>query len=81
MLGRILIQEGKKAHYKKTRNSKLKEKHYINEKTRLAKEIEIVLQHSLKINKRGMGGEVRKKIEKLISVPSFIRHLTVTKPI
>ena len=33
-----------------SRNSKLKEKYYINEKTHLATEKKIVLCHSLKIN-------------------------------
>ena len=35
---------------KKSRNFKLKEKYYINKKTRLATEKNFVLQHSLKIN-------------------------------
>ena len=70
----MLIQEGKKAHYKKTRNSKLKEKHYINEKTHLATEKNSAFHHSLKINKRGgvlirSKGRSREKIKKLISSP------------
>ena len=66
----------------------MKEKDYINEKSHLATEKKIVLQSSLKNQwtggpdkLRGVGlvGESRKKIEKLISVPSpFIRHLRVT---
>ena len=68
----------KKHITKKSRNSKLKEKYYINEKTDLATRKDFVLQHSLKINKRGSPNKLRrdrKKIEKLISVPPFIRHL------
>ena len=38
---------------KNSRNSNLKEKYYINEKTYLATEEFFILQHSLKINKRG----------------------------
>ena len=42
----------------------------------------IAFRHSLKINKRGTDPHklqgVRKKIEKLISVPPFIKHLRVT---
>ena len=56
---------------KRSRNSKLKEEYYINEKTHLAPEKIFVLHHSLKINKRGDPNKfwgVRKKIEKLISV-------------
>ena len=34
----------------------MKEKYYINEKTHLATEKIFVLHHSLKINKRGVGG-------------------------
>ena len=69
-----------------SRNSKLKEKHYINEKIHLAIENIFVLHHSLKINKWGGlvsfggGGRCWEKITKLISVPTpppFIRHLTV----
>ena len=55
---------------KKSRNSKLKEKYYINEKTHLATEKNLVLHHSLKINKqvgpnnpRG-GSEKNRKINK-----------------
>ena len=39
---------------KKSGNSKLKEKCYINEKNHLATEKIFVLHHSLKINKRGV---------------------------
>ena len=78
-----------KAHYKitkKSRNSKLKEKYYINEKTHLATGNDFVLLHCLKINKRrGRGGVlissrgIRKKSteSKVISVPPFIRHIRV----
>ena len=43
----------KKHITKKSRNSKLKEKCYINKTTHLATEKKFVLHHSLKINKRG----------------------------
>ena len=43
---------------KKSRNSKLKEKYYINEKTHLTTEKKFLLHHSLKINKRG-GGPIK----------------------
>ena len=43
----------KKHITKKSCNSKLKEKHYRNEKTHIATEKDFILQHSLKINKRG----------------------------
>ena len=43
----------KKHIKKKPRNSKLKEKYYINEKTHLATEKIFVLHHSLTINKHG----------------------------
>ena len=39
---------------KKSGNSKLKEKCYLNEKTHSATEKDFVLQHSLKINNRGV---------------------------
>ena len=42
----------KKHITKKSRNSKLKEKYYINEKTHLATEKNFVLHYSLKISKR-----------------------------
>ena len=53
----------------------MKDKYYINKKTHLAAEKKLVFHHSLKINKRGgpyklRGG--RKKVEKLISVPSLL---------
>ena len=45
------------ARYKKvTRNFKLKEKYYVNEKTHLAISNNFVPYHSLKISKRGGGG-------------------------
>ena len=44
----------KKRITKKSRNSKLKEKYYINEKTHLATGKDFEVQHSLKINKRGV---------------------------
>ena len=67
----------KKHITKKSRNSKLKKKNYINKKTHLATEKNVVLHQSLKINKWGGpnklrevgGGGVLKKIEKLISIP------------
>ena len=40
---------------KKSHNSKLKEKYYINEKAHLATKTIFVLHHSLKINKWGGG--------------------------
>ena len=43
----------KKHIKKKSRNSKLKEKYYINEKTHLATEKDFILHHSLRINKWG----------------------------
>ena len=43
----------KKHISKKTRNSKLKEIYCINEKSHLATRKDLVLQHSLKINKWG----------------------------
>ena len=49
----------------------------MREKTHLATEKNVVLHHSLKINKGG----VLIKIEKLISVPPFIRHLRVLFPV
>ena len=56
----------KKHTTKKSRNSKLKEKYYLNEKTHLATEKKFVLQRSLKINKWGVlissRGEGWKKI-------------------
>ena len=55
----------KKHITKKSRNSKLKEKYYINEKTHLATEKKFVFQHSLKINKRWGGSEGRKKNRKI----------------
>ena len=54
-----------------SRNSKCKDKYYINGKTHLATET-FLLYHSLKINKRGSPNKLRggrKKIEKLRSVP------------
>ena len=39
---------------KKSRNFNLKEKYYINEKTHLTIEKKFVLNHSLKVNKRGV---------------------------
>ena len=39
---------------KRSRNSKLKEKYYVNEKTHLATEKNFVLHHSLKITKHGV---------------------------
>ena len=38
-----------------SRNSKLKDKYYINEKTHLATDKNFALHHSLKVNKRGGG--------------------------
>ena len=65
----------------KSRNSKLKEKYYINGKTHLATEKKFVLHHSVKINKQGGLNKlwgVGKKFEELISIPPlFIRHLRV----
>ena len=49
----------KKHIKKKSRNSKLKEKYYINEKTYLATGKKIILHHSLKINKRGAPNKLR----------------------
>ena len=46
----------KKHITEKSRNSKLKEKYYINKKIHLTTEKNFVLQHSLKINKRGQWG-------------------------
>ena len=45
----------KKRIKKTSRNSKLKGKYYINEKTHLDTEKNFVLYYSLKINKRGGG--------------------------
>ena len=66
---------------KQSRNSKLKEKYYINEKTHLATEKIFVLHHSLKNNKRGIliSNRGSEKIEKVISAPLFIRQLRVIK--
>ena len=53
---------------KKSRNSKLKEKYYMNDKTHLATKETFVLQHSLKIDKKGVlissgeGRGFRKKV-------------------
>ena len=59
----------KKHITKMSRNSKLKEKYYINEKIHLATEKIFVLHHSLKINKRGglvsSGGEGLEKNQKI----------------
>ena len=64
----------------------MKEKYYINEKTHLATEKYFVLQHSLKVNKRGAPGKnggggggrrVRKNRKINKRPPSFIRHLRV----
>ena len=76
----------KKHITKKSRNSKLKEKYYINEKTHLATEKNFALHHSLKIHKRvgrglnklrrGRGSEKNRKINKLPPSP-FIWHLGV----
>ena len=63
-----------------SRNSKLKEKYYINEKTHLAAEKKFGLHHSLKINKRGVlisSGGVGKNQKINKSLPPFIRHLRV----
>ena len=64
---------------KKSRNSKLKEKYYLNEKTHLATEKKIVIQYSLKINKwgvlisfRGVGKNL-----KINKYSPFIKHLRV----
>ena len=63
-----------------SRNSKFKEKFYINKKTHLVTEKNFVLHHTLKINKRGDPNKLqegREKNKKLISIPPFIRHLRV----
>ena len=44
---------------KRSRNSKLKEKYYVNEKTHLATEKNFVLHHSLKITKQGGPNKLR----------------------
>ena len=79
----------KKHITKKSRNSKLKEKYYINEKTHLAAEKKFVLHHSLRINKRGFlissgleEGRGSEKNQKINNRPPpfplpFIRHLRV----
>ena len=54
----------KKYITKKSHNSKLKEKCYINEKTHVAPKKIFVLHHSLRINKRGRG-EVANKLRGL----------------
>ena len=48
------IEYYKKRITKKSRNSKLKEKYYIDKKNHLATEKKFVLHHSLKTNKRGV---------------------------
>ena len=63
----------KKHIIKKSRNSKLKGKYYINEKTYLATEKNVALHCSLKINKQGG----HNKIQGWSKSPPFIRHLRV----